>query len=53
VVSGPSEVLQRLRGRIIGTVGGDALEVRVADTQFEVPLTGLQAAHEALAPALA
>ncbi|MFL5866283.1 MAG: phosphoribosylformylglycinamidine synthase subunit PurL [Thermoleophilaceae bacterium] len=53
VVSGPSEVLQRLRGRIIGTVGGDALEVRVADTQFEVPLTGLQAAHEALAPAFA
>jgi phosphoribosylformylglycinamidine synthase subunit PurL len=53
VVSGPREALDRL-GRetpldVFGTVGGDVLEVSIADTSFGVELEKLRAAHAGLA----
>jgi phosphoribosylformylglycinamidine synthase subunit PurL len=55
VVSGPREVLERLGEKmpldVFGTVGGDSLEVRIADAAFSAPLEELLSAHAALAPA--
>ncbi len=57
VVSGPREALERLGEQIpldvFGTVGGDSLEVTIADTSIGVPVEELRAAHAGLAPAFA
>jgi phosphoribosylformylglycinamidine synthase len=52
VVSGPRAVLEGL-GRIVGAVGGDALEVTIAGSTFGATLDELEAAHAGLAPAFA
>jgi len=54
VVSGDRAALARLGERapvaIIGTVGGDAVDVAVSDLRERWPLTDLRTAHAALAP---
>ncbi len=54
VVSGDRAALERLGERgpvtLIGTVGGDALEVAVADLRERWPLSALREANAALAP---
>ncbi|HEY1538601.1 MAG TPA: phosphoribosylformylglycinamidine synthase subunit PurL [Solirubrobacteraceae bacterium] len=53
VVSGPEEALRRLGEsvavQLLGTVGGDALDVRGADARLSVTLGELREAHAALA----
>ncbi|HEV2787684.1 MAG TPA: phosphoribosylformylglycinamidine synthase subunit PurL, partial [Solirubrobacteraceae bacterium] len=57
VVSGPEDALRRLGERValalIGTTGGDALEVVCGGLRIEVALDELRAAHGALAPLFA
>jgi phosphoribosylformylglycinamidine synthase subunit PurL len=57
VVSGPREAIERLGERtpleVFGTVGGDALEVAIADLRIRVGLDELDGSHAALAPAFA
>jgi hypothetical protein len=54
VVSGPEEALRRLGERVqlhlLGTVGGDALDVTCAGGRITASLDELRAAHAALAP---
>jgi phosphoribosylformylglycinamidine synthase len=54
VVSGPREALERLGQRasvqLIGTVGGDTLEIAVASLGERWPLGELREASSALAP---
>jgi phosphoribosylformylglycinamidine synthase len=53
VVSGPREALEALSARVpldvFGIVGGEALDVRIADEAILVPLGELRAAHGSLA----
>jgi phosphoribosylformylglycinamidine synthase len=53
VVSGAPEALERLGGRIVGSVGGEALELTSGGSSFSVELDELRAAHAGLAPAFA
>jgi phosphoribosylformylglycinamidine synthase len=57
VVSGPREAVDRLGQRIpldvFGAVGGDTLDVKIANSDFSVALDELRTAHSALAPAFA
>jgi len=54
VISGSPEALGRLAGRvtvqILGTVGGEALEIAAGDTTIAASLDELRTAHAALAP---
>jgi phosphoribosylformylglycinamidine (FGAM) synthase-like enzyme len=57
VVSGPREALERLGRRtpldVFGTVGGESLDVTIADASLSAPVEELGAAHGGLAPAFA
>ncbi|MBW3607667.1 MAG: phosphoribosylformylglycinamidine synthase subunit PurL [Actinobacteria bacterium] len=57
VVSGTGDALRRLGERVdlevLGTVGGDALEIVAGDVRVEVPLDELRTSHSALAPLFA
>jgi len=54
VVSGPEDALralgERIELQILGTVGGDALDVTSRDVRFALSLDELRTAHAALAP---
>jgi hypothetical protein len=54
VVSGPGEALIRLGETValvvLGTVGGEGLEIVAGDTRIAVTLDKLRTAHSALAP---
>ncbi len=57
VVSGPGDALIRLGEHValvvLGSVGGDALEIAAGDTRLAVTLDELRTAHGALAPLFA
>jgi phosphoribosylformylglycinamidine synthase len=57
IVSGPREAIDRLAAQvptdILGPVGGDELELRLADRPVRVALADLRAAHRSLGPAFA
>ncbi|HEV2057810.1 MAG TPA: phosphoribosylformylglycinamidine synthase subunit PurL [Solirubrobacteraceae bacterium] len=57
VVSGTGDALRRLGVRVdlevLGTVGGDALEIVAGDVRVEVSLDELRTSHSALAPLFA